>query len=154
MSASPGRASVDGQGVLHIAQALGHPVPEHLTSDQEGALLGLAQFPVAVCTEGARLTLRKTGALDLVRWLRYTHFHAAKQIIRNLTEEQMAQALAVATAAGAKRGRPRSRKVPAATPPVQYARPRGRLCLACGSVFGLGDVCGCRRSENAGRCNN
>lgn len=31
-------------------------------------------------------------------------------------------------------------------------RAMGSVCLGCGTVLGLGEVCGCRRSENAGRC--
>lgn len=139
-------------GVLRIALALGHPAPEHLTSEQEGALLSLALLPEATCGDAARLTLRKTGTLDLVRWLRYAHFHQARQAVRDVSEEQLFVAVLVARAQSGARRRPRGRLATTPFRPVNDARPRGSLCVACGSVLSLGAVCGCRRSENAGRC--
>jgi hypothetical protein len=126
--------------------------PEALTG-HASALRQLAGLPQDRLTSSARRTLSKRGELDPLWWLKLA------------TENTPASTRAPATLADVERildrlmGTERRVEFPlrgrrSTSAPRPTACAAGALCTGCGAVMGLGSVCGCRATENAGRCNN
>ena len=142
--------------LMRVAERLlGHPLPNDVCAAHASTLQELASLPEARWAPAARRTLSKRGSLDPVWWLRLADedspTHASGQEdLRELLKVgrrllRLSRSASTVGSAGQMQGAARSER---------GARASGKVCLACGSVMDLESVCGCRRSENAGRCDN
>jgi hypothetical protein len=115
----------------------------------------LAPLPRAGWKGAARRTVSKRGSLDPVWWLQLAQNMTPRdehkpvdirdvQRIVNFANSVRREASPGTRRSAMTRGKPEGEAV----------RPLGTACIACGSVLGLGAVCRCQSSENAGRYDN
>lgn len=141
------------QDVHGVAVKLtGRPLAAHTVDTHLVELQQLAGLPHAKLTSSARRTLSKRGELDPVWWLKLATENTTSSAPSMPTRADLQRILDGLMTAGSpvrsfSRADTRRRN-------ESWRQAEGNLCTACGSVMALGQVCGCRVSENAGRCNN
>jgi hypothetical protein len=128
-------------------------------SSEADALHRLAALPSAGWESAARRTLSKRGVLDPIWWLRLAEENQASAPSFTDTHEleQLARSV-MSPDPGGPRRRTRSRSAWRSWRKSDLATndlgPKHRVCVACGLVRGLEELCDCQGTENAGRFDN